>query len=246
MVLQQAGLWQFMTGTYVYGLLAGVSYLLRTQRQLRERETAAARAEAAAAQAQLQVLRSQLQPHFLFNALHAVGSLVRSDPAAADRAIERLGELLRHSLDHGSHETVPLGQEWDFVQNYLDLEQLRLGDRLRLDCQLEAAALEVPVPPFLLQPLVENAVRHGIAHRPEGGTIRVTAARRNGSLHLHISDDGAAEAAPRNTAGTGLGLEGVRQQLEARYGARAQLQVERMPGGGFAVRLSLPLEREPA
>jgi signal transduction histidine kinase len=246
LVARQAGLWQFSTGIYVYGLIAGVSYLLRTQKQLRERETAAARAEAAAAQAQLQSLRSHLQPHFLFNALHAVGSLVRTDPAAADRAIEQLGGLLRHSLDHSHRDSVPLGQEWQFVLSYLALEQLRLGERLRLDCDIEPDALDVHVPPFLLQPLIENAVRHGIAHRPEGGTIRVSARRRNGTLALRISDDGSATPDPHGTAGTGFGLEGVRQQIDAHYGARARLNVQRLAGGGFDVTLNLPLEAEPA
>ncbi|MGH7470083.1 MAG: sensor histidine kinase [Longimicrobiales bacterium] len=246
MVMRQAGLWQFSTGIYVYGLIAGVSYLLRTQRQLRERETATARAEAAAAHAQLHSLRSHLQPHFLFNALHAVGSLVRTDPAAADRAIEQLGGLLRHALDHSHRESVPLGKEWEFVLSYLALEQLRLGERLRLDCDLEPAALDVLVPPFLLQPLIENAVRHGIAHRPEGGTIRVSAQRRNGTLALQISDDGAATADPRLTAGTGFGLEGVRQQIDALYGGRGVLNVQRLASGGFAVTLNLPLDAEGA
>ena len=246
MVMRQAGIWQFSTGVYVYGLIAGVSYLVRTQKQLRERETAAARAEAAAVRAQLQSVRANLNPHFLFNALHAVGSLVRSDPAAADRAIERLGSLLRHSLDHSSRESVPLGQEWEFVQSYLELEQLRLGDRLRLECELEPAALDINVPPFLLQPLVENAVRHGIAARPDGGTIRVQAQRRNGTLALQIADDGAAVNDARATAGTGLGLEGVRQQLDARYGGRAKLQVQRSEGGGYTVTVTLPLAPEQA
>ncbi len=245
-VMRQAGIWQFSTGLYVYGLIAGVSYLVRTQNQLREKETAAARAEAAAAQAQLQTVRANLNPHFLFNALHAVGALVRTDAAAADRAIEQLGGLLRRSLDHSARESVPLGQEWEFVKSYLELEQLRLGERLRVECDLEPGALDVPVPPFLLQPLVENAVRHGIAARPEGGTIRVQAARRNGALTLRISDDGPARSAERTAAGTGFGLEGVRQQLDARYGTRATLHVDRSEQGGFAVTLTLPLDAERA
>jgi two-component system, LytTR family, sensor kinase len=242
-VLQQAGVWQFITGVYVYGLIAGVSYLIRTQKELRERETAAARAEAAAAEAQLQSVRANLNPHFLFNALHAVGSLLRTDPEAADRAIEHLGGLLRRSLDHSAREAVPLGQEWDFVKSYLELEQLRLGERLHVECDLEASALDVPVPPFLLQPLVENAVRHGVAARAQGGTIRVQARRRNGTLALRIADDGPGAAPVRNTQGTGFGLEGVRRQI-ARYGPRANVQVE-SSDHGFAVTLTLPIEPVP-
>ena len=242
LVLRQAGPWQFITGLYVYALIAGISYLLRTQKRLRERETAAARAEASAARAQLQAVRAQLNPHFLFNALHAVSSLVRSDPAAADRAIERLGELLRHSLDHSERELVPLGQEWEFVKGYLDLEQLRLGDRLKVDCKLDPALLDFPVPPFLLQPLVENAVRHGIAASPNGGTIQVSAQRINGSIALRIADDGAGAAT--TTRGTGLGIDGVRQQIESRYGKRGALHIDNTVKEGFAVTVTLPLTAE--
>jgi LytS/YehU family sensor histidine kinase len=214
------------------------------QKRLRERETAAARAQAAAAQAQLRAVRAQLNPHFLFNALHAVSSLVRTDPVAADRAIERLGELLRRSLDHSAQDLVPLGQEWEFVKGYLDLEQLRLGHRLQLDCQLDPAALAVPVPPFLLQPLVENAVRHGIAASPTGGTISVSAQRLNGSLRLCISDDGPGASGA--THGMGLGIEGVRQQLEARYGSRGSLCIDTPSQRGFSVTITLPVEGQRA
>lgn len=240
-VLREAGLWQFSTGLYVYALLTGFFYLIRTQRQLREREAAAARAESAAAQAQLQALRAQLNPHFLFNALHAVGSLVRSDPAAAERALERIGDLLRRSLDHTARELVPLGQEWEFVRGYLELEQLRLGDRLRLDCALDPRALSVPVPALVLQPLVENAVRHGIATRPQGGTIRIQASRANGTLTLVVADDGPG-ATPQAAGRVGFGLEAVRAQLEGRYGNAAHMRVETAAGRGFAVTLTIPID----
>ena len=240
-VLRDAGLWQFSTGLYVYALLTGFFYLIRTQRRLREREASAARAESAAAQAQLQTLRAQLNPHFLFNALHAVGALVRSDPATAERALERIGDLLRRSLDHTARELVPLGQEWEFVRGYLELEQLRLGDRLRLHCALDPLALSVPVPALLLQPLVENAVRHGIATQTEGGTIRLQAARANGTLTLVVADDGPG-AAPQLHARAGFGLEAVRAQLQGRYGDGAQMKVETAPGCGFAVTLTIPID----
>jgi two-component system LytT family sensor kinase len=243
-VFREAGSWQLISGLYLYAFIAGISYLLRTQKRLRERETAAARAEAAAARAQLQVVRAQLNPHFLFNALHAVSSLVRTDPPAADRAIERLGELLRHSLDHSARELVPLGQEWEFVKGYLDLEQLRLGDRLKVEIQLDPLALDVLVPPFLLQPLVENAVRHGIAASPQGGTIQLSAQRTNGTIALRIVNDGPVASA--STGGTGLGLDGVRQQIESRYGRRGSLQVDTTRKQGFAVTVTLPIAADDA
>jgi two-component system LytT family sensor kinase len=240
-VLREAGLWQFSTGIYVYALLAGFFYLVRTQRQLREREAAAARAESAAAHAQLQTLRAQLNPHFLFNALHAVGALLRTDPAGAERALERIGDLLRRSLDHTARDLVPLGQEWEFVRGYLELEQLRHGDRLRLEYTLDPLALSVPVPALVLQPLVENAVRHAIAPRPQGGTIRIQAARANGTLTLVVADDGPG-AQPRQRGRAGFGLEGVRAQLEGRYGAAAQMTIETETGHGFKVTLSIPID----
>jgi LytS/YehU family sensor histidine kinase len=239
-VLREAGLWQFSTGLYVYALLTGFFYLVRLQRQLREREAAAARAESAAAQAQLQALRAQLNPHFLFNALHAVGALLRSDPAAAERALERIGDLLRRSLDHTARDLVPLGQEWEFVRSYLELEQLRHGDRLRLQCSLDPRALSVPVPALVLQPLVENAVRHAIAPRPQGGTIRIHASRANGTLTLVVADDGPG-ARPQPHGRVGFGLEAVRAQLEGRYGSAAQLNVE-TDTGGFTVTLTIPVD----
>ena len=241
-VLRQAGIWQFLTGLYVYGLIAGFSYLLRTQKHLREREAAAARAQAAAARAQLQAVRAQLNPHFLFNALHAVSALVRTDAAAADRALERLGELLRRTLDHTQHDLVPLDEEWSFVRGYLELEQLRLGKRLRLELSMDPAALAVQVPPLVLQPLVENAVQHGVAGRPEGGVVQVSALRRNGVLTLRVSDDGPGALAEAASTSGGFGLEGVRQQLQGRFGERAQFKVETAPNAGFAVTITLPAE----
>ncbi|HUF49891.1 MAG TPA: histidine kinase [Longimicrobiales bacterium] len=234
-VLRQAGTWQFLTGTYMYALIAGVSYLLLAQRTLRERSVAVARA-------QLQAVRARLQPHFLFNVLHGVGTLVRADPAAAERALEQVGDLLRRALDHGGAELVPFGDEWSFAREYLDLEHLRLGRRLRIDAHIDDGALDVSVPAFLLQPLVENAVRHGIAPRAEGGTITIDARRANGALTLYVADDGAGAESDRIGRVGGLGLDGVRRQLEGLYGARATMLIDTAPGSGFRVTVTLPAD----
>jgi LytS/YehU family sensor histidine kinase len=239
-VMREAGLWQFLTGLFLYSLVAGISYLLRSQRALRERSTAAALAEASAARAQLQAVHNQLQPHFLFNALHAVTSIVREDPIAAERALEQLGDLLRYALDHGRQDLVPLSAEMSFARDYLALEQLRLGDRLSIDMNVADNALQTMVPPFLIQPLVENAVRHGIASSACAGIVRIDALRNNGRLEISIADNGAGADTTTMTRAGGLGLEGVRRQLDARYNGTASVKIDSAPDRGFTVHLSLP------
>jgi sensor histidine kinase YesM len=246
-VMQMAGLWQLFTGGIAYGLIAGISYLIRSQRHLRAQEVAAARAESLAAQAQLETvsaqlraIRAQLNPHFLFNALHALGALVRHDARAAEEALDRLGDLLRYALDHGVGDLVRLRDEWTFTSNYLELERLRLGPRLRLETNLAEDALDAAVPPFLVQPLVENAIRHAIAASPEGGVLRVNAHRTGDLLHVEVSDDGpGAEYGVHERSG-GLGLRALRQQLTTRYDGSATMAVETRPGGGFRVAITIP------
>jgi sensor histidine kinase YesM len=183
----------------------------------------------------LVALRAQINPHFLFNALHSVGALVTSDPARADMALERLGDLLRYTL--GTEDEVLFAEEWRFTQDYLAFEQLRLGDRLRVHLTVDSSALSTMVPPLILQPLVENAVRHGIADRVEGGQIDLTARVEESCLVLCVRDDGHGG---ESGGPDGIGLTSVRRRLAALYGGRATLVVE---GGraGFAVTVGLPL-----
>jgi LytS/YehU family sensor histidine kinase len=180
-------------------------------------------------------LRAQINPHFLFNALHSVGALVTSDPVRADEALVRLGDLLRYAL--GTEAEVPFAHEWRFTEDYLAFEQLRLGDRLRVEVNADAAAMAVMVPPLILQPLVENAVRHGIAERPQGGRIDVSALVHDSRLMLRVTDDGNGDS---GVAGDGLGLSSVRRRLAALYGSRASLNVDRTEG--FTVTIGLPFE----
>ena len=227
--------WNLMMGSWLYVLVAGVSYAIRAQRRVRAEEAAAADARLLAEQAQLTALRAQVNPHFLFNALHSVGALLAIDPARAEEAIERLGDLLRYSLE--SQPTVLLSQEWKFAQDYLAFERLRLGDRLGVDTDVDAAALSALVPPLIFQPLVENAVRHGIADRPSGGNIAISAHSASGFLRLRVVDDGPG---PADTASGGVGLASIRRRLSATYGDRARLEIEN-GGQGFAVTMTLPL-----
>jgi LytS/YehU family sensor histidine kinase len=181
-------------------------------------------------------LRAQVNPHFLFNALHSVGALVAIDPARADKALECLGDLLRYAL--GAEDEVLFAQEWRFTENFLAFEQIRLGERLSVNASADPDTLSAMVPPLILQPLVENAVRHGIADRPEGGRIEVRASIEDACLTLRVTDDGRGAA---GVAGDGLGLGSVRRRLHARYGDRSALDVH-PAAAGFTVTVRLPLE----
>jgi len=230
-------LWNLLMGSWLYLVVGGCSYAVRAQRRARAGELAAGEARLLAQQAQLAALRARLNPHFLYNALHSVGALVGRDPRRADQALERLGDLLRYVLDAG--DRVPFRREWAFVQDYLAFEQLRLGERLRVESNVEPAAGAVLAPPLILQPLVENAVRHGLADHPEGGRIALGARIEDGQLVLTVEDDGAGEPAGE---GTGIGVSSVRERLRVLYGDAAS--VETGPRGrGFGVTLRLPARR---
>jgi len=219
--------WNLLT----YGLVIAVMQAASYYRDLKERD-------ARLAQAQLQVLKSQLHPHFLFNALHATMALVRKDPPAAEKMIVRLGELLRATLDNSGHIEVPLRQEIHFIEQYLDIERTRFADRLTVDWQIEPQTLDLQVPNMILHPLVENAVKHGISPRATPGRIQVSAAFENGRLKLQVTDDGvgAAQAPLRE----GIGLSNTRARLKQLYGERQKLELDAGSQGGFTVRMELP------
>ena len=239
--------WQLFAGAMMYGALTGVAYAVRTGRELSERDAALARAEARRMEAELHALRAHLNPHFLFNTLHSLTGLVRDEPGEVERALERFGDLFRYvlRLDREGTETVTLHEEWSFVRTCLALEGMRLGERLRVAAELDADALECVVPPFTLQPLVENAIRHGIAPRRAGGTLWILARVEPGTpdcLLLEVRDDGAGCAPAAASASLGLGLRAVKQRLEARHSAAALMEIRTARGAGFAVRLRLPAE----
>jgi len=228
--------WNAMMGSWLYLMVAGLFYAERDHEALRQQQAAAASAQLLAQQAQLAALRSQVNPHFLFNALHSISALISTDPRKADEAIERLGDLLRYAL--GADDLVPLRDEWRFTMDYLSLEQLRLGSRLVVSDRLDSGAGGCAVPPLILQPLVENAVRHGISQRPEGGRIRLAAATDGAWLVIRVSDDGSGVS---GEDGLGIGLDVVRRRLNASYGTRARLAVS-ASGDGFHVEIRLPAE----
>ncbi len=232
--------WNVMMGSWLYLIVAGLSYAVRGQHRLLRQISAAADARAEARRAQLAALRARLNPHFLFNALHSVGAMIKSDPVAADEALDRLGGLLRYVLDDAD-DSVTFRDEWRFTVEYLALEQLRLGDRLRVIDEVDPRVMGVEVPALLLQPLVENAIRHGIAPAAEGGTLTIRALLRQGRLQVEVHDDGRGD--PGGGADRpGIGLGTIRDRLKVLYDDRATLAVAAPPQGGFGVVVTLPVE----
>jgi hypothetical protein len=225
----------FIAGVPLYLISVAVHYLLLTFEASREAERRALESQVATREAELRALRAQLNPHFLFNSLNSINALVGSDPEAARRMCESLGDFLRRTLALGARDAVSLGEELALVDRYLAIERVRFGERLRVECRLEPAVERCLVPPLLLQPLVENAIKHGIAERIEGGTVRIAAASRDGSLTIEVENDTDADAPARQ--GQGVGLDNVRRRLDARS---ARLDVRRV-ADQFRVTLTLPV-----
>jgi two-component system LytT family sensor kinase len=221
-----------------YWLLVGLSHALDYYRKYQERELKATQLEARLAQAQLQALKMQLQPHFLFNTLHAISALVHKDVEAADRMITRLSEFLRITLDGVGVQEVALKTELESLDKYLEIEQVRFESRLTVVRSVWPEALDLLVPNLILQPLVENAVRHGIAPRAAGGRIEIRAGREKGNLVIEVQDDGPG--AVLGEFREGVGLANTRARLEALYGKGQSMDLRSEPGGGFRVRLSIP------
>jgi len=236
--------WRVLNDLLVYCSLLGLGYAWHNAAASRELTARAARAEALRAQAELEAMRSQLNPHFILNTFHALIGLVRRDPAVAEEALERLGDLLRYSLriQREGRDEVTLHDEWAFVQSYLDLERLRLEDRLRVTFDADSETLDCAVPSFALQTLVENSVRHAIAPRAAGGRLAVTARKSEDRLIVRVEDDGPGGAAPPPGENHGVGLRLLRERLAALYGVRARLDLEAAPGGVAAI-LDLPARR---
>lgn len=231
----------------VYAVIICAWHAWDYHRRYREREAQAIELTARLAQAQLQALRMQLNPHFLFNTLNAVSSLMLKDVTSANRMIARLGELLRLTLEIGDHQEVPLQQELDFLRRYIEIEQIRFGDLLQVKMDVEPATLEATVPNLILQPLVENAIRHAIEPQTNGGQIELRCARSNGSLLLQVSDNGQGlrspktdADAPSNQTRERIGLNNTRQRLQKLYGDRQSFELVENPAGGMTANITIP------
>jgi signal transduction histidine kinase len=229
--------WEMMTYWAVVGLVHAIDFY----REAQERTLTAAQLQTRLAEASLQSLQRQLHPHFLFNTLHTISALVHRDPEAADAMIEKLSDLLRLTLDRIGTQEVPLKEELDFLQKYLAIERTRFGDRLEVGIDVDPETLDAAVPNLLLQPLVENAIRHGIAQKVGGGRVEIAARRQGSDLVLVVRDTGPGLSAATLTAlNTGVGLTNTRSRLQHMFGDRHRFEFHEPPDGGLAVRIAIP------
>ena len=201
----------------------------------------ASQLETQLANAQLQALKMQLQPHFLFNTLHAITELVHEDPVAAEGMITKLGDFLRLSIDHAGAVEVTLSQEIDFVKRYLEIEQMRFEDRLRVEYEISPNAINALVPNLILQPLVENSLKYGISQMERNGVLRIMCAVEDGRLRMRVADNGPGLNPMKATNGRqGLGLANTRGRLERMYGGNHKISLENAEEGGFLVTIEIP------
>jgi hypothetical protein len=262
------GLWPTVLDLLAFGAIIGLAHSVHFYRRFREREHRALFLESSLANARLNALRAQLQPHFLFNSLNAIVTLLRRDPRLAEATLMSLSELLRLTFSQSDKQEVALREEMQFVQRYLEIQQTRFGDRLRVEQDIEPAALDCLVPTLLLQPLVENAIRHGIEPAENAGLVRLTARRQDGLLVLTVEDDGIGlPSAPSdhpqpkkgnlaansdslsgltsltvpafNGAG-GIGLANLRARLQTLYGAHQKLELVPRSERGVTVLIQIP------
>jgi signal transduction histidine kinase len=248
-VLQSAGgsgdyiaITNVATQFFIYsGVVAG-THALENYREGRARELTAAQLETALADARLQLLKMQLQPHFLFNTLNTIAEMVHDDPQQAERMIAGLSVLLRETLDAGGGDMTPLSRELDVLERYVAIQQVRFGDRLRVDVHIDDAARDALVPSLVLQPLVENAIKHGLGARRDAGRIALSAARERDTLVLRIEDDGPGFAADSSA---GIGLANTRARLQALFGQRHAVHIATSDSGSV-ITLRLPLLSAPA
>jgi len=229
----------FGAGFLLYVLAVASHYVILTMEESRAAQARALETSILARDAELKALKAQINPHFLFNSLNSISALTSKDPAKAQEMCILLADFLRLTLGLGEKTLVPLREELELVQRFLAIEKVRFGERLRVDAHIEAQAQSCLVPPLILQPLVENAIIHGIAGLPEGGTVRLSAESSGGQLRVSIENSVDPDAAPARKSG--LGLANVRQRLEARYGKEAGMSTT-AEEEFFRVTLSLPAE----
>lgn len=227
----------FHLGLLTYFGFVGVVQGLDTLNQARTSEVRVAEHKTAFVRAQLQSLKLQLQPHFLFNTLHAIGSLMHYDVGTADRMLNRLSEMLRTSLRESDNSVVTLRQEMTFIEAYIEIEKIRFEHRLGVQWDIPEALHNSAIPPFILQPLVENAIKYGVSPRADGGRIVIRAYHERGALTIEVEDDAPAGTAQQK--GFGIGLANTRSRLEALYGQGPNLELVR-EGPGTIARIRIP------
>lgn len=232
----------FLPTLSVYWVLTCAVQFLRLQQAVHERERRHLSLEAQLAEARLLALKSQLQPHFLFNTLNSIAVLIGDDPAAARHMLQLLCALLRQVLDNDGSREVTLREELDFIASYLEIEQIRFSDRLGYEVDAAPEVLQARVPSLVLQPLVENAIRHGVAPRARPGRIVISARAADGMLRLAVADNGAGLGRHMKW---GIGLSNTRTRLQQMFGAGHAFEIGDNPGGGTVVSLAIPLQEGP-
>ncbi len=231
----------FVWNTVMYWTVLMIQTGWHSYERYRQQQVQEAELQQQLVEARLDALRMQLNPHFLFNTLHTVSALIHENPDAAERVVARLSDLLRLSLDKSKEREVPLQQELSFLDLYLEIEQTRFADRLHVERKIEAGLQDALVPYLILQPIVENAIRHGIEQREEKGRLAITAQRRDGVLELTVSDNG--DGLPEDTNAPpheGIGLSNTRSRLRHLYGDNQKLELNRATGGGLEARITIP------
>jgi two-component system, LytTR family, sensor kinase len=230
---------------FVYLPILVLAYAASYYREFRARELRTAQLQAQLEKTRLQALKSQLQPHFLFNTLNSISALMLTNVEAADRMITRLGDLLRISLETANTQMTTLSRELEFVNCYIAIEKVRFEERLKVTIDVSPETLDASLPHLLLQPLVDNAIKHGIARLASGGEIRISASRDDADLHLEVRDNGPglrepALREPGHTSSGGVGLRITRERLETIYGQNQSMELLSLPEGGVAIRVSIP------
>ena len=233
--------WMLMT----YAAIVGLSYALDYRRESQDRAVKAANLETRLAEARLKTLQAELHPHFLFNTLHAISTLVHTSPEAADRMISRLSDLLRLTFDGSGSAAISLQEELEFLQKYLEIEQIRFQDRLSVEYHVQPETLDAEVPRLILQPLVENAIKHGVSQRNGRGLVQISSHVRDGALWIEVRDNGLGlSSSARARVHAGVGLSNTRARLECLYGPAHRLELAESTEG-LAVQIQIPLTRVP-
>jgi Putative regulator of cell autolysis len=227
----------------IYGLIILLCHSFGYYSRYRKGELKSAQLESMLAQAELQSLKMQLHPHFLFNTLHSISALLHSDVEAARKMLVRLGDFLRFTLENAGTQEVSVQQEMEFLKGYLEIEQIRFQDRLTIRIDVEPQALDIKVPNLILQPIVENAIRHGIAPRSTPGLIEICVKRENSMLRIEVRDNGPGLPVNHSCIKLfkgGVGLANTRARLQQLYGAAHRFELENNPAGGLTVTLEVP------
>jgi LytS/YehU family sensor histidine kinase len=234
---------QVLTFLIVYALILTVTYMVDARESMARQITETARLNEELSKAQLAALRRQIEPHFMYNALNSIAGLVRDHRNdAAVSMIVGLSEFLRRSAEDSHRSQVALREEVEYLQRYLDIQKVRFGERLQVSVDIPAELLGAQVPNLLLQPLVENAIKHGISKRVAGGNVRVAGACTNGNLYLSVYNDGPSLPADWEATSTGVGIANLRTRLQILHGNESELQLKRATPGGVEVVVTLPFK----